>query len=77
MTSEKIQAGIEHVRQCMYHDQPDLMGAMAELLDLLDVIHCDHKFVLKRMGGDPADAYSNEAVRVCDRCGLEEDDDHG
>lgn len=32
----------------------------------------EHEFVTKRQGGSPADAGSDERVRVCSSCGAEE-----
>jgi hypothetical protein len=72
-TNEIIQKGIGEIRDRVYRDQPDLMSALVDLIDLLDVATCEHTFVTKRRGGDPSDIYANETVAVCERCGLEKD----
>jgi hypothetical protein len=61
-TNEIIQKGIGEIRDRVYRDQPDLMSALVDLIDLLDVATCEHTFVTKRRGGDPSDIYANETV---------------
>lgn len=73
--SEIIAKGIEHVRKKVYHEQPDLMSAFLDLLDLLEVAHCEHEWESKPMGGDPASEDSTEMVTVCKKCGYEDDSD--
>ena len=34
---------------------------------------CDHKWVTRRAGGNPADAESYERVTFCDKCGIEQE----
>jgi hypothetical protein len=71
---QRIQAELKAIREETPNPGPDI-GSWDRLLCLLEVIYCDHKFVVKRLGGPPDMAESYEAVKVCDLCGYEPSDE--
>lgn len=67
---QRILAELEKIREGAEGPHIDTTD-WDRLISLLQVIHCDHKFVVKRQGGPPDDACSNEAVKFCEVCGYE------
>lgn len=70
VASDKMVEALENVRRLCgqpYADTSDWDAPIA----LLQMAFCEHVFVSQRVGGSPDDAGSNEAVSVCQKCGME------
>ncbi len=71
MANDKIVEALDRIQSRLYADQPDLFGALDNLLNLLQYAYCEHEWETKPMGGDPAEASSTERVTYCKKCGSE------
>lgn len=71
ISKAEFAADIKRIREVLYNDQPDVFSAISELLDVLEVYFCEHKWKTVLAGGDPTAAESAEKVTVCELCGLE------
>lgn len=69
MTDGEYAKGLEAIRESLYKNQPETMTSLLELIALLECRACNHVFVNKPAGGDPANP--PETVTVCDKCGYE------
>lgn len=71
--NERLQAWLDEIEKSVFATN----GPFAEVTDILELIallqvaFCDHRFVLRRMGGAPDNADSVEMVKVCEICGFE------
>lgn len=77
LKSEFLVEELEKLRTKLYADQPETMGTINGLINLLQYSMCDHDWEFRRRGGAPDDEGSEEIAVVCKTCGGEKmyDDD--
>lgn len=69
MTSDRIVEELERMREKLYREQPDTMGTVESIINLLQYAFCPHVWEHKVQPGTP-DAPA-EHFTVCKKCGSE------
>ena len=71
--NDRLADALEHIRERAYREQPDMMGTVCDLIDLLQYAFCEHEWEVK-VTPDSPDGPS-ERFEVCKKCGAEKLED--
>jgi len=67
--NDRIADELEKIRERAYRDQPDMMGVVCDLINLLQYAFCEHEWEGKTQPGTVHGP--TEYFTVCKKCGAE------